>query len=105
GGLVGSAVRWKAPVAHEATSPAAIPHHQLRPDPPVVHLASKAGRELAAPSGVRRKVGETGQGVPGWKAGTMGDVLVTGATGGIGSALVAALASAGHRAIALGRDA
>jgi NADP-dependent 3-hydroxy acid dehydrogenase YdfG len=35
----------------------------------------------------------------------MGDVLVTGATGGIGSALVAALASAGHRAIALGRDA
>lgn len=34
----------------------------------------------------------------------MGDVLVTGATGGIGGALVAALRSAGHRVIALGRD-
>jgi NAD(P)-dependent dehydrogenase (short-subunit alcohol dehydrogenase family) len=34
----------------------------------------------------------------------MGDVLVTGATGGIGSALVPALVSAGHRVIAVGRD-
>ena len=35
----------------------------------------------------------------------MGDVLVTGASGGIGSAVVAALAAAGHRVTALGRDA
>jgi uncharacterized protein YbjT (DUF2867 family) len=35
----------------------------------------------------------------------MGDVLLTGASGGIGSALVPALASAGHRVIAVGRDA
>jgi NADP-dependent 3-hydroxy acid dehydrogenase YdfG len=34
----------------------------------------------------------------------MGKVLVTGATGGIGSALVPALASAGHQVIAVGRD-
>src|SRR6266487_5373781 len=34
----------------------------------------------------------------------MGDVLVTGAAGGIGSALVPALVSAGHRVIAVGRD-
>ncbi|MEU0571667.1 SDR family NAD(P)-dependent oxidoreductase [Nonomuraea sp. NPDC005983] len=35
----------------------------------------------------------------------MGDVLVTGATGGIGTAVVAALASADHRVIAVGKDA
>jgi NADP-dependent 3-hydroxy acid dehydrogenase YdfG len=35
----------------------------------------------------------------------MGDVLLTGASGGIGSALVPALVSAGHRVIAVGRDA
>ena len=34
----------------------------------------------------------------------MGEVLVTGATGGIGSALVPALVSAGHQVIAVGRD-
>jgi NADP-dependent 3-hydroxy acid dehydrogenase YdfG len=34
----------------------------------------------------------------------MGDVLVTGATGGIGSLLTSALMSAGHRVIAIGRD-
>ncbi|MET7462316.1 SDR family NAD(P)-dependent oxidoreductase [Nonomuraea sp. NPDC005501] len=34
----------------------------------------------------------------------MGDVLVTGATGGIGTALVGALMGAGHRVIAVGRD-
>ncbi|MEV0830050.1 SDR family NAD(P)-dependent oxidoreductase [Nonomuraea rubra] len=34
----------------------------------------------------------------------MGSVLVTGATGGIGTALVSALAEAGHRVIAVGRD-
>lgn len=34
----------------------------------------------------------------------MGEVLVSGATGGIGSAVVAALAEAGHRVIAVGRD-
>lgn len=32
------------------------------------------------------------------------NVLVTGATGGIGGALVGALAEAGHRVIAVGRD-
>jgi NADP-dependent 3-hydroxy acid dehydrogenase YdfG len=36
---------------------------------------------------------------------TTSAVLVTGASGGIGSTLVAALASAGHRVIAVGRDA
>jgi NADP-dependent 3-hydroxy acid dehydrogenase YdfG len=35
---------------------------------------------------------------------TMGNVLVTGATGGIGSALMPALTSAGHRVITVGRD-
>jgi NADP-dependent 3-hydroxy acid dehydrogenase YdfG len=35
----------------------------------------------------------------------MGDVLVTGATGGIGSAVVGALSAAGHKVTALGRDA
>ncbi|MEV0623035.1 SDR family NAD(P)-dependent oxidoreductase [Nonomuraea sp. NPDC050404] len=34
----------------------------------------------------------------------MGDVLVTGATGGIGTALVDALVAAGHRVTAVGRD-
>lgn len=34
----------------------------------------------------------------------MGSVLVTGATGGIGSVLTSALVSAGHRVIAIGRD-
>jgi len=34
----------------------------------------------------------------------MGHVLVTGATGGIGTALVSALAEAGHRVTAVGRD-
>ncbi|MBN6051111.1 SDR family NAD(P)-dependent oxidoreductase [Nonomuraea sp. RK-328] len=34
----------------------------------------------------------------------MGHVLVTGATGGIGTALVGALVEAGHRVIAVGRD-
>ncbi|MGW4801021.1 SDR family NAD(P)-dependent oxidoreductase [Nonomuraea sp. NPDC004297] len=34
----------------------------------------------------------------------MGSVLVTGATGGIGTALVSALVAAGHRVIAVGRD-
>ncbi|NUT38831.1 MAG: SDR family NAD(P)-dependent oxidoreductase [Thermoactinospora sp.] len=34
----------------------------------------------------------------------MGTVLVTGATGGIGTALVGALTEAGHRVIAIGRD-
>ncbi|TDD05860.1 SDR family NAD(P)-dependent oxidoreductase [Nonomuraea diastatica] len=34
----------------------------------------------------------------------MGNVLVTGATGGIGTALVSALVEAGHRVIAVGRD-
>ncbi|MFI9839239.1 SDR family NAD(P)-dependent oxidoreductase [Nonomuraea sp. NPDC051941] len=34
----------------------------------------------------------------------MGTVLVTGATGGIGTALVSALVEAGHRVIAVGRD-
>ncbi|MEV4096660.1 SDR family NAD(P)-dependent oxidoreductase [Streptosporangium saharense] len=34
----------------------------------------------------------------------MGNVLVTGATGGIGRALVGALTEAGHRVIAVGRD-
>ncbi|MEV4394972.1 SDR family NAD(P)-dependent oxidoreductase [Nonomuraea sp. NPDC049607] len=34
----------------------------------------------------------------------MGNVLLTGATGGIGQALVAALGEAGHRVIAVGRD-
>lgn len=34
----------------------------------------------------------------------MGNILVTGATGGIGRALVGALAEAGHRVIAVGRD-
>ncbi|MGP3961334.1 SDR family NAD(P)-dependent oxidoreductase [Nonomuraea sp. 3N208] len=35
----------------------------------------------------------------------MGHVLVTGATGGIGTALVRALAKAGHQVTAIGRDA
>jgi NADP-dependent 3-hydroxy acid dehydrogenase YdfG len=35
----------------------------------------------------------------------MGDVLVTGASGGIGSAVAMALVSAGHHVILLGRDA
>ena len=34
----------------------------------------------------------------------MGRVLITGATGGIGFALVAALASGGHKVIVLGRE-
>ncbi|MEO3889415.1 SDR family NAD(P)-dependent oxidoreductase [Nonomuraea sp. B5E05] len=34
----------------------------------------------------------------------MGHVLVTGATGGIGRAVVGALAEAGHRVTAVGRD-
>ncbi|MEV7969736.1 SDR family NAD(P)-dependent oxidoreductase [Sphaerisporangium sp. NPDC088356] len=39
----------------------------------------------------------------GWGA-AMGHVLVTGATGGIGGALVGALVEAGHRVTAVGRD-
>jgi uncharacterized protein YbjT (DUF2867 family) len=35
----------------------------------------------------------------------MSDVLVTGASGGIGSAVVSTLAASGHRVIAMHRDA